>query len=267
MYRNFALTTALRAAMTQEGGEGEGAEQLAQTPDGTVLPESLKNEGISIIQRAFEIHEQVVSVSLQLLRMAQKCATAAKGNNELALSMFKSALANAETKLRQEHSSKTEKAKVDEFLADNSSWQTYVKNIQGAFKLNLPIGRFKSESALRKAAKEARELQRGSSGGNANQTPEAKAKAEEKRVDTIAVTVAKEDPEIAEKLSVLLKGIKVVNLEEGNHKEKILNVLNQAIVAVNRLIPADTEVKNEGSQPAPRAARTGSTRHTVQDGV
>jgi hypothetical protein len=244
MMKNLAIRTAVMAALATDGGSDESMERDGTTSDGTAVPERIKAEAKTILDAAWKLHEQIVSISSQLLAMAKKCAKAADGDPKLALRMYTAALADAEMHLEKEAKTKAEKAKVAEFLDPKGSWKQYSRTITGSMNDGLDITQYRTESALRAARKAAKDAA-GHGGGNANQTPEQKAQAELKRVDGIAVIVAKDDNQIAEKVSLLLKAIKVVDLEEGANKAKILNVLNQALIAVNRLVPADTKVGGE----------------------
>src|SRR5690606_24565655 len=125
--------------------------------------------------------------------------------------------ADAEMRLKAEATTKAQKEAVDEFLKEGSSWLTYVRNISRGLKAGIDPSSCATESAYRAKVKAAQNAPN-NGGGRANETPQQKAEREhretEKRLDAIATVVAKDDAEIAGKVSLILKAIKTVDMEE-----------------------------------------------------
>jgi hypothetical protein len=132
-----------------------GAEGGAQ--EGTVITKELGKHAKAAIKAVWNAHEKIVSASKLVLELAQEAVTEAQGDYKLALNRFDAACAWAAAQLREENKEAKgeEKARLDEFLADDGSWNQYAKNIRRALKAEFDILEFKTESSLRAALKSA----------------------------------------------------------------------------------------------------------------
>lgn len=268
----------------------------ATTSDGTAVPSNLLVLATQAINSAWDIHAKLVSVSGLILQIAKEAVKAADGDAGLALSMFNGSLENAETELRKAH--KSEKKALEDFFTPGSNWTQYRYNIGSAIKEGFDLSRVKTESALRKIRKDAKEAKNAVSKAtkqlqanfDVSKLPEGVDIAElvaqatdettgldmevlEELADEAGIPRAapdeartqREADAIADKfipgngldkprqaLSTLLRGIRVVDIE-GN-ADRVTNLLNQAIVGLNKLVPA------EAKEPTKPVEKTGSEK-------
>lgn len=133
-----------------------------QAIEGTAISSELHKAAKAAIKAAWQTHEKIVSLSKMLLELAQACVREANGDFKLALSKFDAACGSAAHEMRENHKDATgeDKAKLDEFLADDGSWKAYQKGLRQAMKDEFPILDYKTESSLRAARKAAAEAAR-----------------------------------------------------------------------------------------------------------
>ena len=135
---------------------------LTQGKEGTVFSKELGDKAIAAIQGAWDIQEQVMSVSQAILDIAKTAVAEAKADTKLATAKFEACIAFAVVHFREDHGNAgaIEKAKIEDFLA--GSWQSYTTSIGQALKDGFDILPYKSESALRAARKAMKDALRAS---------------------------------------------------------------------------------------------------------
>lgn len=232
-----------------------GEEKQTIGADGTVLPESLKDEAISVIHDAWRnyagkggildlqerVAEKTRGIAGKIKSLADQSVVAAfdrggqldrEARMKLAVSIFDSALTLAANTLRAEvEGDEAKKERADLFI--KSTWRQLASNLRSGMRAGFDPRESESEIAFRTKAADARKATRSQSETSAA----GGASAEAKEMAQAAVVVSKDSPKIAAALNNLLKAVKNADVEE--YEDKIFNILNNATVSITALQSKD----------------------------